>query len=91
MCIRDRFKVLPLEPSRGFNKMPKANSHDLFFDIEGLDKILNSEETEQDKQSLEYLFGVYDHNNKKEPYKYFWAHNQDEDKEKFIELLKFLS
>ena len=88
---KPQFKVLPLEPSRGFNKLPKPNSHDLFFDIEGLDKILNSEETEQDKQSLEYLFGVYDHNNKKEPYKYFWAHNQDEEKEKFVELIKFLS
>jgi len=33
-------KVLPLEAERGFNKMPKPSEHDLFFDIEGLDKIL---------------------------------------------------
>ncbi len=85
-----QFKVLPLEVERGFNKMPKPSEHDLFFDIEGLDKILNSEESEQDKQALEYLFGIYDHDNKKEPYKYFWAHNQDEEKEKFIELLEFI-
>ena len=71
--------------------MPEPSKHDLFFDIEGLDKILNSEESEQDKQALEYLFGIYDHDNKKEPYKYFWAHNQDEEKEKFIKLLEFLS
>ena len=77
-------KVLPLEAERGFNKMPKASEHDLFFDIEGLDKILNPEESDQDKQGIEYLFGIYDHDNKKEPYKYFWAHNQDEEKEKFI-------
>jgi hypothetical protein len=32
--------------------MPKSSNHDLFFDIEGLDKILNSEESEQDKQAL---------------------------------------
>ena len=70
--------------------MPKSSPHDLFFDIEGLDKILNSEESEQDKQALEYLFGIYDHDNKKEPYKYFWAHNQDEEKEKFVELLEFI-
>ena len=30
------------------------------------------------------------HDNKKEPYKYFWAHNQDEEKEKFVELLEFI-
>ena len=83
-------KVLPLEAERGFNKMPKPSEHDLFFDIEGLDKILNPEESDQDKQGIEYLFGIYDHDNKKEPYKYFWAHNQDEEKEKFIELLKFI-
>ena len=85
-----QFKVLPLEAERGFNKMPKRSEHDLFFDIEGLDKILNPEESDQDKQGLEYLFGIYDHDNKEEQYKYFWAHNQDEEKEKFIELLKFI-
>ena len=85
-----QFKTLPLENERGFNKIPKSSPHDLFFDIEGLDKILNSEESEQDKQALEYLFGIYDHDNKKEPYKYFWAHNQDEEKEKFVELLDFI-
>ena len=76
-----QIKILPLEAERGFNKIPEPSEHDLFFDIEGLDKILNSEESEQDKQALEYLFGIYDHDNKKEPYKYFWAHNQDEEKE----------
>jgi len=85
-----QYKILPLEDERGFNKMPKSSAHDLFFDIEGLDKILNSEESEQDKQALEYLFGIYDPDNKKEPYKYFWAHNQDEEKEKFVELLEFI-
>ena len=85
-----QFKTLPSEDERGFNKIPRSSPHDLFFDIEGLDKILNSEESEQDKQALEYLFGIYDHDNKKEPYKYFWAHNQDEEKEKFVELLDFI-
>ena len=85
-----QFKVLPLEAERGFNKMPKPSEHDLFFDIEGLDKILNPEESDQDKKGIEYLFGIYDHDNKKEPYKYFWAHNQNEEKEKFIALLKFI-
>ena len=37
----------------------------IFFDIEGLDKILNPEETSNDKSGLEYLFGIYNHANKK--------------------------
>jgi len=86
-----QFKTLPSEDDRGFNKIPKKSNHDLFFDIEGLDKILNSEEFEADKQALEYLFGIYDPGDKNAPYKYFWAHNQKEEKEKFIELLMFIS
>ena len=74
----------------GFNKMPEPSKHDLFFDIEGLDKILNPEESNQDKEGIEYLFGMYDHDNKQDPYKFFWAHSQDEEKEQFIALLKFI-
>ena len=69
---------------------PDASGQDLFFDIEGLDKILNPEETDNDKSGLEYLFGIYNHANKEEPYKYFWAHNQNEEKKQFIELLNFI-
>jgi|ETNmetMinimDraft_20_1059909.scaffolds.fasta_scaffold04374_3 uncharacterized protein len=85
-------ELLPLKNGRGFNKLPKssANEQDLFFDIEGLDKILNPEETNNDKSGLEYLFGIYNHANKEEPYKFFWAHNQNEEKKQFIELLNFI-
>ena len=85
-----QFKILPLEEGRGFNLMPSPSEHDLFFDIEGLDKILNPEESNQDKEGIEYLFGMYDHDNKQDPYKFFWAHSQDEEKEQFIALLKFI-
>ena len=88
---KPEFKLLlPLKSGRGFNKLPKPSKYDLFFDIEGLDKILNPEESADNKSSLEYLFGVYNHENKKEPYKCFWAHKQNEEKEQFIELLNFI-
>ena len=58
---------MPSTRERGFNKLPKPdlNGQDLFFDIEGLDKVLNPEETSNDKSGLEYLFGIYNHANKK--------------------------
>ena len=89
---KPEYKILPLINGRGFNKLPKpdASGQDLFFDIEGLDKILNPEETDNDKSGLEYLFGIYNHANKEEPYKFFWAHNQNEEKKQFIELLNFI-
>jgi len=88
---KPQYKILPLINERGFNKLPKpdSNGQDLFFDIEGLDKILNPEETGNDKSGLEYLFGIYNHADKKEPFKCFWAHNQSEEKEKFDDLLNF--
>jgi uncharacterized protein len=88
---KPEYKILPLVNGRGFNRLPKpaASGQDLFFDIEGLDKILNPEETGNDKSGLEYLFGIYNHADKKEPFKHFWAHKQSEEKEKFAELLNF--
>ena len=85
------YKILPSTRERGFNKLPKPdlNGQDLFFDIEGLDKILNPEETSNDKPGLEYLFGIYNHANKKEPYLYFWAHNQKEEKKQFKNLIDY--
>jgi uncharacterized protein len=88
---KPEYKILPLINGRGFNRLPKpeSNGQDLFFDIEGLDKILNPEETDNDKSGLEYLFGIYNHADKKESFKCFWAHNQSEEKDKFDKLLNF--
>ena len=58
---KPQYKILPLIIERGFNKLRKPESigQDLFFDIEGLDKILNPEENGNDKSGLEYLFGIH--------------------------------
>ena len=87
---KPQIKLLPLKAGRGFNKMPKDSVNDLYFDIEGLDKILNPEENSQSKSGLEYLFGIYNHGNTKEPYTCFWAHNKEEEREQFIALLNFI-
>ena len=60
---KPQIKLLPLKEGRGFNKLPKHSINDLYFDIEGLDKILNPEENSQSKSGLEYLFGIYNHGN----------------------------
>ena len=86
---KPQIKLLPLKEGRGFNKMPKDSINDLYFDIEGLDKILNPEENSQSKSGLEYLFGIYNHGNTKEPYTCFWAHNKEEEREQFYCTLKF--
>ena len=51
---------------------------------------MNPEENGNDKSGLEYLFGIYNHADKKEPFKYFWAHNREEEKKQFINLLSFI-
>ena len=87
---KPEFKLLPVQNGRGFNKLPQPSKHDLFFDIEGLDKILNAEEAANSKSGLEYLFGIYYFENDEGIYVPFWAHNQKEEKEKFISLLDFI-
>lgn len=86
-----QINIFPQKEGRGFNKLPKksATENDLFFDIEGLDKILNPEEVEGNKSGLEYLFGIYNYGNKPNPFKYFWAHNSEEEKDSFYKLLDF--
>ena len=82
---------MPLLKDRGFNKLPEPEpeGQDLFFDIEGLDKILNPEEQSDDKFGLEYLFGVFNKFDKKKPYIHYWAHNQEEEKKQFENLINY--
>ncbi len=86
-----KYKILPLLKDRGFNKLPEPEpeGQDLFFDIEGLDKILNPEEQSDDKFGLEYLFGVFNKFDKKKPYIHYWAHNQEEEKKQFENLINY--
>ena len=83
-------KLLEIKEQRGFNKLPKKTKNDIFFDIEGIDKVLNEEDSENNKTGLEYLFGLYYFENDKPKFKYFEAHNKNDEKKALVNLLEFI-
>ena len=67
---------------KGFNLLPENQDGDLFFDIESVqDHIVDG--------GLEYLFGIYYIENKKEKFKAFWAHTKEEEKNNLINFFNF--
>ena len=83
-------ELLEIKEQRGFNKLPKKTKNDIFFDIEGIDKVLNEEDSENNKTGLEYLFGLYYFENDKPKFKYFEAHNKNDEKKALVNLLEFI-
>lgn len=81
------FELLPLEPGRGFGRLPKPNDGDLFFDIEG-DPLFD----EDADGGLDYLFGFdYLEPGETAPrFKAFWAHTRSEEKLAFQQLMDFI-
>ena len=68
---------------KGFSRIPYPQAGDLFFDMEG-DPLY--------QQGLEYLFGVYYLDaNKKENFKTFWAHDHEQEKMAFSQLMQFIA
>ncbi|MFM0140385.1 TM0106 family RecB-like putative nuclease [Caballeronia grimmiae] len=64
---------------RGFERLPKANPGDMFFDMEG---------NPLEPGGLEYLFGVWEVDKEEGAFVDFWAHNRVEEKltfEKFMD------
>ena len=61
--------------------LPKENSNDLYFDIEG-DPLFD--------EGLEYLFGFVVGNQKSSSFKSIWAHNKYEEKKAAKEVITFL-
>ena len=64
------WKVLPTEPSRGFELLPLPSSGDLFFDIEG-------DPFWEPGRGLEYLWGIVDGEGVFRP---FWAHDRAQER-----------
>jgi predicted RecB family nuclease len=75
-----KHELLPPEDKRGFQLLPKPSEGDLFFDMEG-------DPWWEPSRGLEYLFGVMDRDGN---FKAFWAHDRDEEKRAFEQLVDFV-
>ena len=74
------YEILSALPGKGWERMPKPNPGDLFFDMEG-DPLY--------PDGLEYLFGVYYQDNGEATFHPFWAHDHGEEKQTFQALWLF--
>ena len=77
----DRHEVLPVEPARGFNRLPTPDAGDIFFDMEG-DPLVPG--------GLEYLFGFITGPVGKPTFTPFWAHGREEEKAAFQAAVDFI-
>ena len=66
---------------RGFRRLPQPDPGDLFFDMEG-DPL--------EEGGLEYLFGIYYHENGEPQFKPFWAHSRLEERKAFEAFMSFV-
>lgn len=81
---KNEVEVLPLEPRRGFARLPKPDPGDLFFDMEG-DPVYSAE------GSLEYLFGFHYEDDGKPKFTAFWAYDRETEKQAFEQALDFIT
>ena len=81
---RNVSEVLPIEPRRGFNRLPPVNEGDIFFDMEG-DPVYSPE------GSLEYLFGFHYLENGEDRYKAFWATDRESERKAFEDAVDFIT
>lgn len=80
---QQQYVLLPAasDELRGFARLPKPDSGDLFFDMEG---------DPMQEGGLEYLFGVYYLEDGQPLFKAFWAHDRQEERKAFIEFMDFV-
>ena len=76
------YELLDAPEGRGFQRLPRPDDGDLFFDIEG-DPLY--------PDGLEYLFGFYYFENGKPVFKPFWAHEHDRERAAFQEVMDFIT
>lgn len=76
------FEQLPLLSGKGFERLPPPDEGDLFFDMEG-DPL--------EEGGLEYLFGLYYHEDGRGVFKPFWAHSRAEEKVAFEAFIDFVT
>lgn len=74
-------ELLPVEPGRGFCRIPAPDAGDMFFDMEG---------NPLEEGGLEYLFGLYYAEGGKWAFKGFWAHTRQAEKVAFEDFMDFV-
>ncbi len=77
---KDCYELLPPDPARGFFRLPKPDTGDLFFDMEG---------DPYEDGGLEYLFGVGTIESGQFRFHDFWAHNRAEERLAFEAFIDF--
>ncbi|MGE4579125.1 MAG: TM0106 family RecB-like putative nuclease [Desulfuromonadales bacterium] len=80
---KDLFELLETDPAetKGFRRLPHPDPGDLFFDMEG-DPL--------EEGGLEYLFGVYYHDDGQPKFQPFWAHSRQEERQAFQDFMAFV-
>jgi predicted RecB family nuclease len=79
----NRLELIEADPAglRGFNRLPRPDPGDLFFDMEG-------DPLEED--GLEYLFGVYFLEDGMYRFRPFWAHDRQQERQAFQDFMAFV-
>lgn len=70
----------------GLAALPAPDAGDVFFDFEGDPLWTDDERT----WGLEYCFGVVDHDDGREHYRPFWAHDRESEKQALLDFLAYL-
>jgi uncharacterized protein len=79
---QNQHEMLPPAPGRGFDRLPKPDPGDLFFDMEG-DPLY--------EMGLEYLFGIVHYEKGQEQFTAYWAHNRTDEKKAFEDTIDFMT
>ncbi len=81
---QDRFELLDIPEGeiRGFLRLPEPDPADVFFDLEG---------DPFEDNGLEYLFGVFYHDDGKAKFTAAWAHDRGGEKRAFEGFIRFVT
>lgn len=77
---KDKYEILACKSGEGFERLPKPDAGDLFFDMEG---------NPLHENGLEYLFGIYYQHNGQAEFKAIWGHDHVQEREAFAKLMQF--
>ena len=78
----NKYQLLPIDPGKGFDRLPLADEYDLYFDMEG-DPLVPG--------GLEYLFGIFLGLSAAGQFLAFWGHNRSEEKAAFERTVDFFA